>query len=124
MQRIKMDGLQHSRWRISRTFTILSGRANSNGSAAVDSIEQIVRLISPPARAGETEIELKLISVLKNDGAAAFPHLIHRIAKDLYDEELRRGAAAVDIGIFGSRLFESEVAQSLRAGNGMLWEIV
>ena len=68
-----MDRLQHSRWRIARPFTILSGRTNSNDSTAVDSIERVVRLISPPARAGETEIELKLISVLKNEGAAAFP---------------------------------------------------
>ena len=119
-----MERLQHSRWRIPRPFTILSGRTNSNDSTAVDSIERDVRLISPPARAGETDIALKLISVLKNEGAVSFRLLVYRIAKDLYDEELRRGAAAVDIGIFGSRLFEPEVAQSLRAGNGMIWEIV
>ena len=119
-----MDKLQHSRWRIPRPFTILGGRAISNDSTAVDSIERNVCLISPPARAGETEIELKLISVLKNEGAVSFRPLVYRIAKDLYDEELGRGAAVVDIGIFGSRLFEPEVAQSLRTGNGTLWEIV
>lgn len=86
-------------------------------------MEREVRLIASPTRAGETEIELKLMSVLRNDGAVSFRRLVQRIARDLYDEELRRGAAAVDIGIFGSSLFEPEVAQSLRAGAGKLWEI-
>ena len=118
-----MNRLQTSRWRMPRLLTILSGRATSNDPAAVDAMKRVVRLITSPARAGETEIELKLISLLKNERVVSFHQLVQRIARDLYDEELSRGAAAVDIGIFGSRLFEPEVAQSLRAGDGTLWEI-
>ena len=118
-----MNRSQNSRWQVPRFLTILSGRANANGSSAVDSIERVVRLISPPARTGESEIEIKLISLLKTEGAISSHQLVQRIARDLYDEELKRGAAAVDIGIFGSRLFEPDVAQSLKAGEGTLWNI-
>ena len=119
-----MDRLQNSQWRKPRFLTVLTSRATSSDPAALDSIERVVRLIIPPARVGESEIETKLISLLKTEGAVSSRLLVQRIARDLYDEELKRGAAAVDIGIFGSRLFEPEVAHSLSAGKGTLWEIV
>ena len=71
-----------------------------------------------------TAIELQIISILKEAGAVSHDQLVQRVARDLYEGELRRGAAVVDIGMFGSRLFEPEVALSLRAGDGTIWEIV
>jgi hypothetical protein len=85
--------------------------------------ERVVRAITPPVRAGENEIELKLIAALQSDGAASFGQLVQRISRDLFDEDLMRGSAAVDLGIFVSLLFEPEVAQTLSAGAGTLWEI-
>ena len=118
-----MIRLQHSRWQTPQFFDRLSFRAKSPDPAMSEPGERVVRAIIPPVRAGENEIELKLIAALQSDGAASFGQLVQRISRDLFDEELRRGAAAVDIGIFGSRLFEPEVAQTLSAGAGTLWEI-
>ncbi|HYJ17236.1 MAG TPA: hypothetical protein VE170_17215 [Candidatus Limnocylindria bacterium] len=70
-----------------------------------------------------TVIELQIISMLKEAGSVSHEHLVQRVARDLYEGELRRGAAVVDIGLFGSRLFEREVVETLKHGDGALWDI-
>lgn len=34
-----------------------------------------------------------------------------------------KGAAVLDIGLFGDRLFNRDIIQELRAGDGIFWEI-
>ena len=118
-----MIRLPYSRWEAPRFFARLSFRAKSTDPVMSEPGERVVRAIIPPVRSGENEIELKLIAALQSDGSVSSGQLVQRISRDLFDEELRRGAAAVDIGIFGSRLFEPEVAQTLSAGAGTLWEV-
>ena len=119
-----MNNLQHSRGFLPRLFSIARGLRNSRDAASGIPAGPVVRLVDTPRRQAETSIELQIISILKEAGAVSHDQLVQRIARDLYEGELRRGAAVVDIGMFGSRLFEPEVAQSLRAGDGTLWEIV
>ena len=119
-----MNHLQHSRGFLPKLFSIASGRRNAPGDASAISAGPVVRLVDTPRRQAETAIELQIIAILKEAGAVSHDQLVQRIARDLYEGELRRGAAVVDIGMFGSRLFEPEVALSLRVGDGTIWEIV
>jgi hypothetical protein len=48
---------------------------------------------------------------------------VNAVSADLYAEELRTGAGALDIGLFGSRLFSGDVIRELKAGDGILWKI-
>ena len=119
-----MNNLQHSRGLLPRLFSIARGWRNSRDAASGISAGPVVRLVDTPRRQAENEIELQIISILQKAGAVSHDQLVQRVARDLYEGELRRGAAVVDIGMFGSRLFEPEVARSLRAGDGTIWEIV
>lgn len=82
-----------------------------------------VRLIANPARP-TTRIERASLAVLSETGEASFDTLVTRVTAELYREEIRRGAWAVDLGLLGSRLFVPDVVRSLDRYNGVLWEIV
>jgi len=82
-----------------------------------------VRLIANPARPA-TRIERASLAVLSESGETSFDALVARVADELYREEIRHGAGAVDLGLFGSRLFVPDVLRSLDRYNGVLWEIV
>jgi hypothetical protein len=47
--------------------------------------------------------------------AAEVPAITREVAEGIYRAELRRGAWAVDLGIFGPQLFVGEAAARLRA---------
>ena len=79
--------------------------------------------IDSPQRLPATPIEHRLISALKKVGVISFEKLVKTVAADLYAEELRKGAGVLDIGLFGSRLFNDDVVRELNAGDGILWEI-
>ncbi len=118
-----MNHLQQSRGFLPKLFSIARGWRNAPDAASAISAGPVVRLVDTPRRQAETALELQIIAILKEAEAVSHDQLVQRIARDLYESELRRGAAAVDIGIFGSRLFEPEVAQTLRGGDGVLWQI-
>ncbi len=82
-----------------------------------------VRLIKNPARP-TTRIERASLAVLSETGETSFDALVARVAAELYREEIRRGAWAVDLGLLGSRLFVTDVVRSLDRYNGLLWELV
>lgn len=82
-----------------------------------------VRLIANPARPA-TRIERASLAVLSESSEASFEALVARVAAELYREEIRRGAWAVDLGLLGSRLFVPDVVRSLDRYNGVLWEIL
>ena len=73
-------------------------------------LDQLFGWSIPHVARPRTTIELQIISILQKAGAVSHDQLVQRVARNLYEGELRRGAAVVDIGMFGSRLFEPEVA--------------
>jgi hypothetical protein len=81
----------------------------------------VVRL-NLPARPPESTVELLATSILETAGSLPFDRLVERIADELYRQELRY-AWALDIGMFGSRLFVPSVAKEIETGNGSLWKI-
>jgi hypothetical protein len=110
-------------WQMRKLF-----RAPSNQSSLDDAVEfsvgaTIVQQIDSPHRFPATPVEHRLISALKKVGAISLEKLVKTVAADLYAEELRKGAGVLDIGLFGSRLFNDDVVRELNAGDGILWEI-
>jgi hypothetical protein len=83
----------------------------------------VVRLMDSPRRLPGTPLEQRVISTLKETGPVSFAKLVKTIAGEVYAEELRKGSGVLDIGLFGSRLFNSDVIRELEAGDGVLWEI-
>lgn len=53
----------------------------------------------------------------------AWSDLVLRVARRLYYDALRHGAAVVDIGLFGEGLFNAEAAAVLESGDGIWWAI-
>jgi hypothetical protein len=83
----------------------------------------IVRPIEPFSSPVAGPIESAALSSLKQQGALPFHLLVLRVASQLYLDELRNGAAGVDIGFFGSSLFVPEVVRTIQERNGTLWKI-
>lgn len=82
-----------------------------------------VRLIEAPSRLPVSAIEQRLARALRESGPVSLARLVRTIAEELYEAELRKGAAASDLGMFGSGLFTAEVVRGLQAGDGFLWKI-
>lgn len=95
----------------------------SGDVVAPDADGALVRLIDTPGRVPVTPIEQRLARALGESGALPLVKLVSRIAEDLYEAELSRGAAVSDLGMFGSGLFTVEVVRELRVGDGILWKI-
>jgi hypothetical protein len=94
-------------------------RSSSTTSRAKNAL---VRL-EPCSRQPETPVERVTVSVLAGTGAMPLDRLVERVASELYREELHSGASVLDIGLFGSRLFVSDVIGEIEARNGTLWRI-
>lgn len=112
-----------SGWQVWKIFPGASLRRGRAGIARSETKEHSVRLMEPPGRAPLTPVESRVISLLINDGTISFDRLVQRVADELYQEELRHGAGALDIGLFGSRLFHRDVVDALRGADGILWKI-
>jgi hypothetical protein len=85
--------------------------------------ENIIIRLAQGSRQPATRVEQLALSVLASQGAIPLDTLAERVASELYREELRNGAGVLDIGLFGSRVFTSDVVRELEAGDGVLWEI-
>jgi hypothetical protein len=83
----------------------------------------MVQPIAHAARGAETLIEAQIVVALDETGNISHDNLVRRVAEELYQGELRHGAAVIDIGIVGSRLFERDVIETIRAANGVLWKV-
>jgi hypothetical protein len=83
----------------------------------------MVRLVDSVARPESTAIGQRLVAVLSGSESLAFERVVEAAAEDLYQEELRKGAGVLDIGLFGSRLFHGDVIRELHAGDGIYWVI-
>ena len=118
-----MTVLQRSGWKMARLFHGLSSQTDTESAVSAKTDAAVVRLIDPPRRLPESPIEQRLISTLGETGSVSFARLVDAVSADLYAEELRTGAGALDIGLFGSRLFNGDVIRELKAGDGILWKI-
>jgi hypothetical protein len=84
----------------------------------------VVGLLNHPRGVPQSPIQQALLRALKETSSVSLPVLVKRVVGELYRDELRQGAAALDIGLFGDRLFNRDVVRELEAGNGILWEII
>ena len=118
-----MTGLQSSRWKMRKLFAGSLSRSNWAGPFKAKAEGGVVRLIDSPHRLPATPLEHRVVSALKRAGAVSFENLVKNVADELYAEELHKGSGVLDIGLFGSRLFNSDVVRELKAADGILWEI-
>ena len=93
--------------------------STAEGSTA----ENIVWRRHLPEQVPSSPIAQSLYAVLAQRGPIPVDTLAKIVADSLYDDELRRGASVLDIGMLGARLFENEVLRELHAGNGIFWDI-
>jgi hypothetical protein len=113
-----MTGLERSGSIMRKLFTAKSGSAFRTEADA-----GMVRLIDSPRRLPATPIEQRLSSALKEAGPLPVALLVKRVAAELYGDELRKGAAVLDIGLLGDHIFNRDIIRELDAGNGILWAI-
>ena len=119
-----MTRLEPTGWRIRRLFSRPSRQSSFASKVETETDATVVRLIDAPRRLPATPIEQGLVSTLRKIGPVSVASLVRTVAADLYAEEVRKGAGVLDIGLFGSRLFNGEVVRELKAGDGGLWEII
>jgi hypothetical protein len=98
-------------------------RVNTQGLGSEPSHDLIVRLIEPVDQPVITPIEKLALSNLRREGVIPFRLLVERVATELYQAELRKGAWLLDIGLLGSKLFVPAVIGEIEARNGTLWQI-
>jgi hypothetical protein len=110
-------------WKMRKLFRAPSNRPSFDDAPKPSAGAAIVQQIDSPHRLPATPIEHRLTSALRKVGVISFEKLVKTVAADLYAEELRKGAGVLDIGLFGSRLFNDDVARELKAADGILWEI-
>ncbi len=70
-----------------------------------------------------TAAESVVVELLSRTEQMDLAALVRLVAEALYREELRAGAWAVDVGLFGCGMFVSEAQRILKAGDGELWKI-
>ncbi len=85
--------------------------------------EPRVVALDAPARRPAADIDLWVLSELQARGPMTRSELIARVAEWMYRNAVRDGAACVDIGLFGAKLFHAEAAALLARGDGQWWAI-
>jgi hypothetical protein len=73
----------------------------------------IVRLTN--SAGAKNHYERMVCQILEAEGPRRAAELVNRVAQEMYYEELRLGAGAVDIGIFGPTILEREVQEFLES---------
>ena len=84
---------------------------------------RVAAIDSPARRPAADDIELWVGSVLQARGPMTLSDLVSRVADRLYRDAVRDGAACVDIGLFGAKLFHAEAAAVVARGDGKWWAI-
>jgi hypothetical protein len=80
-------------------------------------------LLDQPQRPPDTVAERQVVAWLSREGPLPLARLVERVARELYDDELRRGGWASDIGVAGSALFRADAERTLESASGILWAI-
>ena len=79
--------------------------------------------LDAPARRPVVDIDLWILSVLQAHESMTLSDLVARVADRLYHDAVRDGAAIVDIGLFGAKLYHPEAAAVVSRGDGRWWTI-
>jgi len=82
-----------------------------------------VRLLADEDAAASSDETRAILEPLRRSGRARLDALVEDAAKALYESELARGGAHLDLGLLGARIFVPAVRSALDAGCGRLWEI-
>ena len=82
-----------------------------------------VRLLPNTSRPPATPEECLIVRELDGAEPRAFDAVVTRVSRALYQEQLKEGGWATDIGVMGPGLSAGEIAAVLEAGNGHLWTI-
>jgi hypothetical protein len=104
-------------------MNIFARRVNKQALSNPSNRDAMVQLIEPVSSQIASPIERAAIENLKQQSPLSLDQLVQRVAAQLYRDELRHGAAAVDIGLLGSEIFVPEVMGEIQARNGSLWRI-
>lgn len=99
-------------------------RKQASNGGLTDSSPCVARLIEFSCRVPATAVESLVVTLLKEAKEVPCKKLVWWVADNLYRNELRAGAWAIDIGLFGSGLFVADALDAVNSGNGELWEIV
>ena len=83
----------------------------------------VLRWLTAPKQRATTAAEHALLDLLSRQRELPFETALAVVAEVLYREEIRGGAWAFDLGLAGSRLFNSEARRVLQTGDGELWQI-
>ena len=85
--------------------------------------EPRVTAMDSSARRPAADIDLWVLSELELRGPMTLSELVKRASDRLYRKAVRDGAACVDIGLFGAKLFHVEAAAVVARGDGRWWTI-
>ena len=85
--------------------------------------QQLVYPVKTLSGRGRTETEKFILHLLDRSGPIGYEDLVSRLSSFLYQQEVKIGGWALDIGVFGASLFVSEARRELESGKGILWEI-
>jgi hypothetical protein len=118
-----MTGLERSGSKMRKLLPASMSRTKSGGAFKTEADAEMVQLIDSPRRLPTTPIEQRLSSALKEAGPIPVALLVKKVAAELYGDELRKGAAVLDIGLIGDHIFNRDIIRELDAGNGILWAI-
>src|SRR3989338_4205154 len=104
----------------SRADALVGKRAGGTSGKAFNGLSvKLLEASRPPA----TPVERLTVEILKREGRTSLRKLVGRVAREIYSAEVRNGAWALDIGLYGPKLFVSEVIAEVKSGKGILWQI-
>jgi len=102
---------------------VLLRQSESLRSVASGRATATVELLKSFDQTPQSPIQRTVVRALKDSGVVSVSALVARVASEFYRDELHQGAAALDLGLFGDRLFNRDVLRELDAGNGIFWKI-
>ncbi len=109
-------------WKSKTAPGMVAGKRPERFSGAKGLDGSTIRLIKA-SRSPATTVERLSVEILKREGRTSLMKLVERVAREIYSDEVRSGAWALDIGLYGPNLFVSDVISELKSGNGILWQI-
>jgi hypothetical protein len=114
---MSQKGIHMSRFFSHRDSSVLP-MAEENAPA-----EGRVYSIKPISRPARTETEKFVLRLLDRRESIAYDELVWGLSSFLYEQEVKIGGWALDIGVFGASLFVPEARRELELAKGILWEI-
>lgn len=93
------------------------------GSSETKGFEGLTIRLLEPSRPPVTPVERLAVEVLKREGRTSLTKLVEHVAREVYFDEVHRGAWVLDIGLYVPKLFVPNVTSELKAANGILWKI-